>query len=118
MDVSYNEIVELNETNRLGELPFLEELYVEGNPFTDSKQHRIHLFAYLNDKDKNVFLFTLIYFSFFHLFFEFQKKKKVKIDGEVMSAKELVTSFFFSQFFFFLLFENLFIKKKKKSFQL
>lgn len=56
LDLSYNRIVELNETNRIGELPFLEELMLKGNPFCEQRPYRPHVFAHLGERSSLVTL--------------------------------------------------------------
>ena len=50
LDLSFNRVMELNETNRLGELPFLEELTLKGNACCEQRTYRSHVFAYLGER--------------------------------------------------------------------
>jgi len=55
--VGDNFISELNETNRLGELPFLEVVVVRGNPFCEQgKPYRVHMFGYMGDRFERVLI--------------------------------------------------------------
>mgnify|MGYP002390089649 FL=1 len=67
LDLSFNLVGEINETNRLGTLPTLEDLILQGNPLANTRNYRSTIFARFGDR---------------HL--------SVRLDGERPQPRELV----------------------------